>query len=48
MARPDLYDYIGLALAAFIVALWVAHFVLPAPPPEETSPSAATFPLASP
>jgi len=34
MARPDRYDYIGLVLAVFVVALWVAHFVLPAPPPE--------------
>ena len=33
MARPDLYDYIGLALAALVVALWVAHLVLPAAPP---------------
>jgi len=48
MARPDLYDYIGLALAAFIVALWVAHFVLPAPPPEDSPPGTATFPSALP
>src|SRR6478736_8664636 len=48
MVRPDLYDYIGLTLAAFIVALWVAHFVLPAPPPEEPSPGTATFPSTSP
>jgi len=34
MARPDLYDYAGLALLALVVALWVAHFVLPAPPPD--------------
>ena len=33
MARPDLYDYIGLAVAALVVALWVAHFVAPTPPP---------------
>jgi hypothetical protein len=32
--RPDLYDYIGLTLAALLVALWVAHFVLPTPPPD--------------
>jgi hypothetical protein len=31
--RLDKYDYIGLALVAFIVALYVAHFVLPAAPP---------------
>jgi len=34
MARPDVYDYIGMALAALVVALWVAHFVLPPLPPE--------------
>jgi hypothetical protein len=34
MARPDLYDYAGLVLAALVVALWVAHFMLPAPPPD--------------
>jgi hypothetical protein len=34
MARPDIYDYIGMALAVLVVALWVAHFVLPTPPPE--------------
>ena len=34
MARPDLYDYIGMVLAAGVLALWVAHFVLPTPPPD--------------
>ena len=34
MARPDLYDYIGMVLAAAVVALWVAHFALPTPPPD--------------
>jgi hypothetical protein len=34
MARPDLYDYIGLVLVVFVVALWVAHFALPTPPPD--------------
>jgi hypothetical protein len=34
MARPDLYDYAGMVLAALVVALWVAHFMLPAPPPD--------------
>ena len=32
--RPDMFDYIGGALIVLVVALWVAHFVLPAPPPE--------------
>jgi hypothetical protein len=34
MTRPDRYDYIGMILAAFVVALWVAHFVLPPLPPD--------------
>jgi len=40
MSRPDLFDYLGMALLAMIVALWVAHFVLPAPPhlPSQTGP----------
>jgi hypothetical protein len=33
MARFDRYDIIGLILLGFIAALWIAHFVLPAPPP---------------
>jgi hypothetical protein len=33
MARPDKYDILGLILVGLIVALWIAHFVLPAPPP---------------
>jgi hypothetical protein len=33
MARFDRYDYIGLALAVFLIAIWAAHFILPAPPP---------------
>jgi hypothetical protein len=48
MTRPDLYDYIGMALAASVVALWVAHFVLPPLPPDpsrsETGP-AQSLPL---
>jgi hypothetical protein len=34
MTRPDRYDYIGIALAVLVVALWVAHFALPTPPPD--------------
>ena len=34
MTRPDLFDYIGMVLAIFIIALWVAHFALPSPPPD--------------
>ena len=36
MSRPDVYDYIGIAIIALLTALWVAHFVLPAPPPDPT------------
>jgi hypothetical protein len=32
--RPwDRYDAIGAAIVFFLVALWVLHFLLPAPPP---------------
>jgi hypothetical protein len=34
MPRIDRYDIIGLALLAFVVALWVLHFSLPTPPPD--------------
>ena len=34
MARPDRYDYIGLGLLGLLVVMWVAHFVLPEPPPD--------------
>jgi hypothetical protein len=34
MSRPDVYDYIGMAIVALLTTLWVAHFVLPAPPPD--------------
>ena len=32
--RVDRYDIIGMGLLAFVVALWVLHFALPAPPPD--------------
>jgi hypothetical protein len=32
--RPDRYDIIGAAVVVFIIALWVVHFLLPAPPPD--------------
>ena len=35
MARLDKYHVIGLVLLAVIAAVWIAHFVLPAPPPIE-------------
>jgi hypothetical protein len=34
MNRCDKWDYIGMGLAALLAVMWVAHFVLPAPPPE--------------
>lgn len=34
MSRYDRWDYIGMGLAALLAVMWVAHFVLPAPPPE--------------
>jgi hypothetical protein len=33
MRRLDRYDIIGLVIAAFIAALWIAHLALPAAPP---------------
>ena len=33
MARLDKYNVIGLILLAVIAVLWIAHFVLPTPPP---------------
>src|ERR1700731_29248 len=32
--RPDRYDMIGAAIVVFIIALWMVHFLLPAPPPD--------------
>jgi hypothetical protein len=37
MARLDRYDIIGLILLGLLAALWIAHFVLPAPPPDAPS-----------
>ena len=33
MVRLDRYQVIGLILLGLLAALWIAHFVLPAPPP---------------
>ena len=27
--RLDRYDFIGLAIIAFLVALWIVHFLMP-------------------
>jgi hypothetical protein len=34
MARFDKYDVIGLIVLGLLAALWIAHFVAPAPPPD--------------
>jgi len=47
MTRPDLYDYIGMGLLALVVALWVAHFVLPPLPPEPPDPTPQARPAFS-
>jgi len=31
----DIYDYIGLALLTFVIALWITHFVMPNTLPPE-------------
>jgi hypothetical protein len=36
--RPDVFDYIGIGLVALVAAMWIAHFALPAPPPEPPQP----------
>ena len=33
MPRLDRYDILGLLMLGLIIALWIAHFVLPTPPP---------------
>jgi hypothetical protein len=35
MPRIDRYDIIGMVLLAFLAALWILHFSLPAPPPPD-------------
>jgi hypothetical protein len=32
--RMDRYDVIGAVIVALLVALWVVHFLLPTPPPD--------------
>jgi hypothetical protein len=31
--RLDRYDIIGMVIVAVLAALWILHFLLPAPPP---------------
>ncbi len=38
MPRVDRYDVIGMVLLAFVAALWILHFSLPAPPPPDILP----------
>jgi hypothetical protein len=33
MPRLDRYNIVGLIVVAVLAAVWIAHFVLPAPPP---------------
>lgn len=40
MKRFDRYDVIGALVATLVVALWVAHFVVPAAPPLPDDPLA--------
>lgn len=40
MHRLDRYDLIGGLIAAFLIALWIAHFVLPPAPPLDTDSNA--------
>ncbi|HET9149620.1 MAG TPA: hypothetical protein VFO61_03980 [Alphaproteobacteria bacterium] len=50
MRRLDRYDLIGGLIAAFLVALWIAHFMVPPAPPLDTDDNAppalggSTFP----
>jgi hypothetical protein len=49
--RPDLYDYIGMVLVVLVIALWVAHFALPSPPPDNSrlpAPSLQALPSIAP
>jgi hypothetical protein len=32
--RVDRYDIIGVVIVCVLVALWVVHFLLPTPPPD--------------
>ncbi len=41
--RWDRYDYIGAAILAFLVALWVVHFSLPTLPPDNVPDSNQPF-----
>jgi hypothetical protein len=39
MRRPDLFDFIGMGIVVLLIALWVAHLVLPPLPPEPPDPA---------
>ena len=40
MRRLDRYDLIGEVIATLLIALWIAHFVLPPAPPLDTDDNA--------
>ncbi len=48
MPRIDRYDIIGMVLLAFLVALWVLHFSLPTPPPDNYKTFGEAVPAAGP
>ena len=37
--RPDLFDYFGGVVIAIVVAMWIAHIILPPLPPEPPGPA---------
>ena len=48
MRRIDRYDIIGMVLLALVVALWVLHFSLPTPPPDNYRNLGSAVPAAEP
>ena len=48
LMRIDRYDIIGMVLLALVVALWVLHFSLPTPPPDNYRNLGSAVPAAEP
>lgn len=48
MRRIDRYDIIGMVLLALVVALWVLHFSLPTPAPDNYRNLGSAVPAAEP
>jgi hypothetical protein len=38
MKRPDMFDYFGGILIVIVLAMWIAHIILPPLPPEPPGP----------